>query len=609
MRNGDLLLGGQLYAEALLCNRIDSPNRREFMANIFTRTTSHGVVDSGRFGRNGSQGSPTSSPNGNGQSPPPANWLGRLGHYWETYAPFRNPFAKKVEPLDDDVDAGNGVHAITRKTDYWFNRELYQLEEEAKKLAAEWAEKGLPRHDVERVGVFEPEQVLGMKALELFRQWRRRVRVKMQDQIQTASANLNRLIGESRAGVNALEANALERKNTLTQIESLQQFKEPAGVRVGYDRILKSSVGFWIFAGILTVAEFTANFPVFRLLLPMNSTLVQLAATLGEAAESHTWLAGPLVLLQDILLHFEAFLVALIAVVILVLLGKTTGSSARSIVAFSESEAPMAATTIRAHRRQHTFVFVAGLLGIASVLSFMYFSRAQIAETAQSRVHSDSVSLRQAVADQQAAGTDLAKTAATTQRVTDATRTLQQHLDDAAYASTVQRVNNAIVWLNIGLVLAAMTLGFVYKKEDLTDRQGEHPSLKPLRKKLQSLEREALGHAHAARISMSSAASEAGRINHLLESHPLREWQAKQDRLQSVIVQFRGENARVRGLDPANVIAFAQPSKIVFPEVDENEELRRPTELDQLLRDLSEVEDEFVRVADYAIPAGAPSST
>jgi len=35
---------------------------------------------------------------------------------------------------DDDVDAGNGVHAITKKTDYWFNRELYQLEQEAKQL-------------------------------------------------------------------------------------------------------------------------------------------------------------------------------------------------------------------------------------------------------------------------------------------------------------------------------------------------------------------------------------------------------------------------------------------------------------------------------------------
>ncbi|PYO05620.1 MAG: hypothetical protein DMD30_13860 [Gemmatimonadetes bacterium] len=535
--------------------------------------------------------------------------MGRLGQYWTTYAPFRNPFAKKIDPLDDDADGGNGVHAITRKTDYWFNRELYQLELEAKHLAAEWAEKGLPRHDVPRSGVFEPEQVLAMKSLELFRQWRRRVRVKMQDQIQNASATLNRLIGISRAEVNALETNANERKNTKTQIESFRQFKEPEGVRVGYDRILKSSFAFWAFAVILTIAEFTANFPVFRLLLPMNSTLVTLAATLGEAAESHTWLAGPLVLFQDILLHFEAFLVALIAVVILVFLGKTTGSSVRSIVSFSAADHPMAATTIRAHRRQHTVIFVAGLLGIASVLAFMFYSRAQIAETARSRVSADSVSLRQAISDQQAAGTDLAKTAATTQRVTDATRTLQQHLDDAAYAATVQRINDAIVLLNIGLVFAAMTLGFVHKREDLTDRQGEHPSIKPLKKRLQALEREALGHAHSARIAMSSAATEAGRINHLLESHPLRDWQAKQDRLQSVIVQFRGENARVRGLDPANVVAFAQPSRIVFPEVDENEDLRRPTELDRLLQDLSQVEAEFARVAAYAIPTGAPSTT
>jgi len=583
------------------------------MANIFTRPTSPEVGSGTRFGRNGSQPFPASSLNGNGQSPssspPRAGWLGRLGQYWNTYAPFRNPFAKKIDPLDDDLDADNGVHAITKKTDYWFNRELYQLEQEAKHLAAEWAEKGLPRHDVPRSGVFEPEQVLAMKSLELFRQWRRRVRVKMQDQIQTASANLNRLIGDSRAEVNALETSANERTYTRTQIESFQRFKEPEGVRVGYDRILKSTFAFWAFAVILTIAEFTANFPVFRLLLPMNSTLVTLAATLGEAAESHTWLAGPLVLFQDILLHFEAFLVALIAVVILVFLGKTTGSAARSIVSFSESEHPFAATTIRAHRRQHTVIFVAGMLGIASVLAFMFYSRAQIAETAQSRVRADSVALRQALADQQAAGTDLAKTAATTQRVTDATRTLQQHLDDAAYAQTVQRINDAIVLLNIGLVLAAMTLGFVHKREDLTDRQGEHPSIKPLRKRLQVLEREALGHAHAARIGMSSAATEAGRINHLLESHPLRDWQAKQDRLQSVIVQFRGENARVRGLDPANVVAFAQPSRIVFPEVDENEDLRRPTELDRLLQDLGQVEAEFTRVAAYAIPTGAPSST
>jgi hypothetical protein len=71
-----------------------------------------------------------------------------------------------------------------------------------------------------------------------------------------------------------------------------------------------------------------------------------------------------------------------------------------------------------------------------------------------------------------------------------------------------------------------------------------------------------------------------------------------------VILQFRGENARLRGLDPASVIAFALPSRIVFPEVNEVEELRRPTEFNQLLQELSQAESEFARVATYAIPTG-----
>ncbi|HWL40674.1 MAG TPA: hypothetical protein VNO75_10610 [Gemmatimonadaceae bacterium] len=574
------------------------------MANLFTSRPTTDSVNGSRFGRDGIFNPPGPFSNGNFQSAPPSRWTGGLARFRDRLS-FKNLFAPRGSPDGDDGEEGNGVHAITKKTDYWFNRELYEIEQDARKFAAEWAEKGLPRHDVERVGVLEPEQVLGMKCLELFRQWRTRVRVKMQDQIQTASGALNKLIAESRAEVSALDSTNSERKNAQAQIEGFQDYREPNAKRVGFDRILKNSFGFWIFAIIITVAEFAANFPVFRLLLPMDATLVQVASTLGEAAESHTWLAGPLVLLQDMLLHTEAFLVALIVVIILVLLGKTTGSSARSVIAFREREHPMAATTIRAHRRQHLIVFGAGMIGIVAVLSFLYTSRAQIAETAQSRVRSDQVALAQAQAQQAAAGNDLARAPAAMQRVTDATRTLQQHTDDAAYAETVQRINNAILWLNIGLVLAAMTLGFVYKKEDLTDTQGEHASLRPLRKKVQSLERAALGHARGARIAMSGAAAEAGRIHYLMESHPFREWQGKQDRLQSVIQIFRGENARLRGLDTASIVAFREPGTILFPEIDENEELRRPTELDHLLQELKQVEAEFDRVVADALPAGA----
>ena len=110
------------------------------MANIFSRPTAPDVVNGNRFGQNGTNGSSPPSLNGNGQAPVPATLAGRLGHYWQTYAPFRNPFKKTTDGVDDG-DIESGVHAITKKTDYWFNRELYTLEQEAKATAKEWADK------------------------------------------------------------------------------------------------------------------------------------------------------------------------------------------------------------------------------------------------------------------------------------------------------------------------------------------------------------------------------------------------------------------------------------------------------------------------------------
>jgi hypothetical protein len=332
----------------------------------------------------------------------------------------------------------------------------------------------------------------------------------------------------------------------------------------------------------------------------MDSTLVQLASSLGEVAENNSWLAGPFVVMQDMLLHFEAFVVALVAVVILVLLGKTAGSSLRSIVAFSVKESPLASTTIRSNRRQNVVVLTAALAGVAFVLLFMFSARAQIATTAADRVHADSVSLQQARADQAAAGTDLTKTAATAQRELEATRTLQQHTDDAAYAITVQRVNTAILYLNLGLVMAAMTLGFVYKKEELSDKRGEHPMLALMRRKIQRLDADALKLKHTAQSAENAAQTEAGRINHLVQSNPLRDWRGKQAALQSVIPRFRGENAVLRRLDTANILAFKEPYAIPLPELDESVEFRTPIEFAQLLRDLDGLTREYARVVGFS---------
>lgn len=558
-------------------------------------------------------GSSNGSSSHNGTSAPPPRIANRVYAYREPRLRALTPLWEKSrslmqrirswfirKPAPDPDPEGNGVYAITKNTNYWFNRELYVIEQEAARLAAEWAEKGLPRHDVARDTPVEPEQVLAMKCTELYRHWHDRVAIKMQDAIQAGTAVLNGRITTFRAMIYAIEANTNERHAAEQEIENATRAGEADKSTVGYDRIFKSSAGFWIFAGILAAAEFTANFPVFRLLLPMDSTLVQLASSLGEAAENNSWLAGPLVVMQDMLLHFEAFVVALVAVVILVLLGKTAGSSLRSIVAFSVKESPLASTSIRSNRRQNSVVFVASLAGVAFVLLFMYSARAQIATTAADRVHADSVSLQQARIAQAAAGTDLTKTAATTQRELEATRTLQQHTDDAAYAITVQRINTAILYLNLGLVLAAMTLGFVYKKEQLSDKRGEHPLLALMRKKIQRLDADAIKLKHTAQSAENAAQTEAGRINHLVQSNPLRDWRGKQAALQSVIPQFRGQNAVLRRLDTASILAFREPNVIPLPELDENVEFRTPIEFDQLLRDLDGLTREYARVVGFS---------
>jgi len=150
-----------------------------------------------------------------------------------------------------------------------------------------------------------------------------------------------------------------------------------------------SSVGFWIFAGILTGRSSPPTFRLFRLLLPMNSTLVQLALRSGGRGKSHLasrvrWCCS------DILLHFR--------------LSSWPSSrrhprparQERRLVgaidfAFSESEAPMAATTIKPTADNTPSSSSPGCSG-SHRFCRSCFSRAPDSETAQSRVHSDSVS-------------------------------------------------------------------------------------------------------------------------------------------------------------------------------------------------------------------------
>ncbi len=130
---------------------------------------------------------------------------------------------------------------------------------------------------------------------------------------------------------------------------------------------------FWFFAVALTLVEFFANFPVFRLLLPLKPALAKAAEDAAQDAISGDWWAGLALQMKEIVLHADALFVALVAVLFLVLFGKTIGGSGRVLVALKAGDQPLAATTIRSIRRQHLTALIACVLGVAAVLTFLYY--------------------------------------------------------------------------------------------------------------------------------------------------------------------------------------------------------------------------------------------
>jgi hypothetical protein len=85
------------------------------------------------------------------------------------------------------------------------------------------------------------------------------------------------------------------------------------------------------------------------------------------------------------------------------------------------------------------------------------------------------------------------------------------------------------------------------------------------------------------------------RVEHLLAAPLLRDWHGKADRLRGVVSTFRIENARLRGLDVADVAAFRMPVSISFsaPEMDRLV-LGRPRALDAYRLECARLQDNLL---------------
>lgn len=501
-----------------------------------------------------------------------------------------------AEVLADEPENPRGVHQITKKTNYWFEREIHVIERQAEAWASDWAQRGLPRHDVPRTEPLEPEQVLSSLCGQLFRDWQLRVRTKMQDAIAEAGEILGGHVATMRAGVARLQAIKLQIADRELRIERIRKQTEAEHRPVRYESLI-SGRAFWCGAIALGAVEFMANFPVFRLLLPMNAALAKVAGGVADSVDTQSLSAGLVMLATEWATHIEAVVVALVAVVILVVLGKFAGRSARAWSAVTPGDFPTQGATIRAHRREFGVKGALSALGIGCALAFLFSARGDIAGMTHLRVEQDRAAVQAAegrlAADSSAADADIMAANTAVMQLRDA---LLLHEEDERYASTVQRNNVPILFLNFALVITAAVLGFAAAHADLGEKRGEHPDLIRLRERCTELRAEELAVDHEARAAGAKAHMAVARIAHLLDAHPLRGWESKVKRLGSVIPRFRGENARLRGLDPANIRAFDAPPVLDLPPVNEQLELVEPAEFKKLRDELQELRLSLIRL-------------
>lgn len=508
-------------------------------------------------------------------------------------------------PADPDTeDATRGVYDVTKKTDFWFEREVGALEKEAVESATLWAEKGLPRHDVPRTEPFEPEQVLAKRCSQIFRDWQLRVRTKMQDAIERGSQDLGDHVAALRTNVarfDTLGQELDEREGKIEKIRREIEATAPAPVR--YSAFVPGWV-FWSCAVLLVGVEFFANFPIFRLLLPVDAALDKAAAAAAASANTNSWFAGIEIFGRSLFWNVEAGLVAAVAVIVLVVLGKQVGKSLRPLVTLRQADYPLASQTIRSHQRQFATSFAISLFGILCVLGFMFFTRGHIAATAASRVTQDSLAVvvaQKSADDAQNAGDRNAQGVALTQ-VQDKQDAMDRHRDAAAFAKTVELSNFPILLLNLGLIATAAMLGFGNAHADLGDKRGEHPDLVKLRDRCAELRREMVSTEADARTAIGRGRAAIGYVQHLLRAHPLHGWESKMRRLEGVVPLFRGENARRRGLDPANIRAFDEPATIELPPFDEVVAFSEPDEFARLTTELGELTRRLAALSNRSAP-------
>ena len=306
--------------------------------------------------------------------------------------------------------------------------------------------------------------------------------------------------------------------------------------------------------------------------------------------------------------YVEATALASIIVVVLVVSAKSAGAALRALTALKEEDYSFAAASIRALRRQmFTVLFVAGVIA-GSIVTFLSMARTgapalvaerlAIADTTRMKAEQEQRIIREAGQEREADVSDADV------KAQEARIEVSRQQDLLAFAKTVEKNNNGMLFLNLALVGAGILIGFLRDSRDLTETIGEDADIVRLKQKCLTTREQVRRLTERARTHLTSADAAYARTNSLLRSDPLATLDAKRATLNGIIPTWREVNARMRRIDPSNIVAFQQPFLPSLIEIRNSVMLQKPetfgrtmNELERLRGDINRVE----RIADAPI--------
>jgi hypothetical protein len=457
----------------------------------------------------------------------------------------------------------------------------------AMEMATRDAEADLP--DVAAGGLAESEEELRDRAVSLFRNWQARERGRLNSLVAELEGRVTRIL----AGI-SLDVDRFERVTSelfrlkkrwdmnRTAVEStleeeIEDPEENAATRQFKTRWYALAISF------LGIVEFLANAPVFGALLPRDPLTEQQLRYVAETSEG--WLAGALRVASQFILRPDAALLAAGVVTFLCVLAHFFGHSLRSLM-MQQSARRTGETLGKRSAGEFVIPMILSGIGLALVIGVLFEARVTLGEVSVDRFAQDSVKIEELRRTASWLRVDGNLVAANEQanRADDLEALAKEQRE---YAASMSGLSFPILLLNTTLVLVAISAAYFHMRDPRRDRFNDTPFERQRRELVN------LGDAVQQRVAdaMGDAVRTIRELASLLSETPLREAPALASQLEATIVAYRAENGRLRGLDPREIKAFADPVELglAVGERDTRELLMRdPEDYEAERRDLQE---------------------